>query len=224
MFVGYRKGRRQTEAPGSVTSFVREELKNSGLDDPSRKAIRNWVQKWDRNNGEFKDAEDRAYTQKPRKLSPRVKRRVKERLEKLGSVKHAANTVFKNENGERMRLSRTSVAKVRDQFFKVKEPTNKKVILTAHHKKMRKLWALGQLAKFKKRKVFFFSLDISHSSIFELYAKKQLHSDESGFGLKVAPNKQNDFSYVRKGRNGAVKPCVKPWQVQSSDTKNLVNL
>ena len=155
MFAGYRKARRTIQAPNSVTTQVREELEMAEVQAPCRKSIRRWVKTWDDNGGNFVDTENRSYTKEPRKLSPRVKKRVKKRLQKLGSVKAAANSKFKNEAGEVVMLCRTTVAKVRDEYFDVREPKNNKIILTPHHKKMRLKFALREVAKFEKRKVTF---------------------------------------------------------------------
>ena len=130
-------------------------MKDCGFEAPTRKTICRWLPCGTATTATSLEKKTGSTQKKPRKLSPRVKKKLKAKLELLGTVKKAANCTIRDEQGKRIRLSRASAAKVRDEFFKVKEPTNNKIVLTAHHRKMRKEFAQRELAKWKQRKVFF---------------------------------------------------------------------
>lgn len=171
---------------------------------PSHQCYQPWFKKWDRLDGRFTAAEDREESsQNARKVTSSVSHEIKETLLAGASLRAAANYSYWDEESETyLELSVSCIHKLRQQELGMASPKQVYVILTPHHKRFRVLYAQQQLA---------------------LPANELLHtgfSDESGFGLGVAPNTQNDVVYCEKSHESWTNLIL----VSKSDLKNVLNL
>lgn len=159
MYGIYKRLRKTTKAPVSITFDIRDELAKQGNENvPTRNTVASWVTKWDEANQHFVEKEDREYTSRKRKLTGTVEESVRKKLKKYGSVNRTKDCVFKNSDDEDVTLEQQAVAQVRDKFFDIEEPKNEKIIFTPHHRKMRIHWCGRQSDRQKKEKVILFFL------------------------------------------------------------------
>ena len=99
--------------------------------------------------------------------------------------KSCKNQLHSTKRKKKVTVSATSIQTVRKKCLGLAKPKINKLILTNHHKKMRKKYA--DIHCRKGRHSYF----------------HQVHADEAGFGFGVKPNPRNNHVYCEKGKESS---------------------
>ena len=234
MFGLYKKHRKNKPAPMTITGEIRNEMATLGMATRKRSTVARWVNKWDDNSGEFTMDEDREYTKERRKVDSKVRKGIKRvLLEEKMSDRRASEMSFVNSKRRRVSVSKHTIASVRNEELITVSPKNLKVILTPHHRKMRRLFAERMLNEMKKKRKVpqnsSFSPNYFSEKILVLFSEKVhlnriLQADESSFGLKILPDPRVDRDLIDRADLVTSIAQLKPWNVQNSDTKAVVHV
>ena len=125
---------------GQLTKFIKNKIEN--CDDFKERnvcneTIRTWTSKF-KDQG-FTTAESRAYTKNPRKVTPEIASQIKKQLLNHPSLKTASNKLYtKKKKNVKISLSTTTIHRYRKKLLSIAYPKRTKLILTNHHKTMRK--------------------------------------------------------------------------------------
>jgi len=182
------RGNDQTEVTKRVARSLQDCVWSTGSP-PScekKKAVRRWFARWDANNGNFEDENRVVTANKARtKVTSPIKVQLRAKLkEPQMSTHQAAQQEYVGRCGVRVRLHFSTITKLRRTKLGLSKaaPKEKQLVLTAHHRRIRLLYARHKLTLTDQ----------------QLHA--QLFGDEKGYGKAVKPNRKNVVQYCEPGQ------------------------